>query len=332
MLNELGGAWDLPPKADENFGDPRLDPLRMKARLLIEGFDSRDVWGWKDPRNSLTLPFWQNLLPGLKTLIMVRNPLEVAYSMRERNGTSYSFGLRLWEIYNRRLIEAATAQQQLVTHYDLFFEDAESELRRIAHFIGLPDAEVANAAALVRRQKRHARFSIDNLIDARVSGEVIQFYRALISEAKGKTRSTSRGAKQGEPDLPAGAITRLNAAVPETIAQIQHLERELLAQAEARHKREVAQTAPTFKKSAATLSRRMSYFAIGVLVWRRAKRRETSYEIVCGSNCKLPRSLPGCWTSLKTQQPDFALRHAGKLQIRLPPSRQNFLPRSRGGC
>src|SRR6266566_1051018 len=239
LLNELGGAWDLPPKADENFGDPRLDPLRMKARLLIEGFDSRDVWGWKDPRNSLTLPFWQNLLPGLKTLIMVRNPLEVAYSMRERNGTSYSFGLRLWEIYNRRLIEAATAQQQLVTHYDLFFEDAESELRRIAHFIGLPDAEVANAAALVRRQKRHARFSIDNLIDARVSGEVIQFYRALISEAKGKIRSTSRGAKQGEPDLPAGAITRLNAAVPETIAQIQHLERELLAQAEARHKREV---------------------------------------------------------------------------------------------
>src|SRR5207248_2089696 len=126
LLNELGGAWDLPPKADEDFTDPRLDPLRMKARLLIEGFDLASVWGWKDPRNSLTLPFWQNLLPGLKTLIMVRNPLEVAYSMRERNGTSYSFGLRLWEIYNRRLIEAATGQQQLVTHYDLFFEDAES--------------------------------------------------------------------------------------------------------------------------------------------------------------------------------------------------------------
>ncbi|MGH7983771.1 MAG: glycosyltransferase [Candidatus Udaeobacter sp.] len=239
LLNELGGAWDLPPKADENFSDPRLDPLRMKAQLLIEGFDSTDVWGWKDPRNSLVLPFWQNLLPGLKTLIMVRNPLEVAYSMRERNGISYSFGLRLWEIYNRRLIEAATAQQQLVTHYDLFFEDPESELRRIAHFIGLPDAEVANAASLVRRQKRHARFSIDNLIDARVSSEVIQFYRALINEAKGKARSTSQGAKQGEPDLPAGAATRLNASVPETIAQIQHLERELLAQAEARHKREV---------------------------------------------------------------------------------------------
>jgi len=227
LLNELGGAWDLPPTADENFSDRRLGPLRMKARLLIEGFDSTDVWGWKDPRNSLTLPFWQDVLPGLKTLIIVRNPLEVAYSMRERNGTSYSFGLRLWEIYNRRLIEAATAQQHLVTHYDLFFEDPESELRRTAHFIGLPDAEVANAAALVRRQKRHTRFSIDDLIDARVSGEVIQFYRALISEAKGKTGKTSQGTKQGETHLLPGAVSRLDSFVPERIAHIQHLEREL---------------------------------------------------------------------------------------------------------
>ena len=70
-------------KGDENLSDERLDPLRMKARLLIEGFHSAQVWGWKDPRNSLTLPFWQDLLPGLKTLIIVRNPLEVAYSMRE---------------------------------------------------------------------------------------------------------------------------------------------------------------------------------------------------------------------------------------------------------
>ena len=66
LLNELGGAWDLPPKADENFKHPRLDLLRTKARLLVEGFDSATVWGWKDPRNSLTLPFWQDLLPKLE--------------------------------------------------------------------------------------------------------------------------------------------------------------------------------------------------------------------------------------------------------------------------
>src|SRR5213083_1877362 len=179
LLNMLGGAWDLPPKKDENFADTRLDPLRMKARLLIERFDSARVWGWKDPRNSLTLPFWQDLLQGLKTLIVVRNPLEVAYSMRERNGTSFSLGLRLWEIYNRRLLEMANEQQRLVTHYDLFFDDAETELRRIAEFTGLVHAGVHNAAALVKKRRRHTHFTMEHLIDARVAPGVIELYRAL---------------------------------------------------------------------------------------------------------------------------------------------------------
>jgi GT2 family glycosyltransferase/glycosyltransferase involved in cell wall biosynthesis len=244
LLSELGGAWDLPPEADENFAESRLDPLRMKAGLLIEGFRSADLWGWKDPRNSLTLPFWQDLLPGLKTLIVVRNPLEVAHSMRERNGTSYSFGLRLWEIYNQRLLQAASKKERLVTHYDSFFTDAKSELRRIARFAGLPDTELTSAAALVSPRRRHIHFTIDELIDARVSPEVIELYRALIAEAaprrKKKTHVTKAPsgdrAKSEEADLLPGAISRVNAFVPERIAQVEHLYRELLAQTEARHK------------------------------------------------------------------------------------------------
>jgi GT2 family glycosyltransferase/glycosyltransferase involved in cell wall biosynthesis len=248
LLNELGGAWDLPPKADEDFKHLRLGPLRQKARLLIDGFDSSSVWGWKDPRNSLTLPFWLDLLPGVKTLIMVRNPLEVAYSMKERNGTSYSFGLRLWEIYNRRLIDSATEQDRLVTHYDLFFTDAESELRRIAHFVGLPDKKVASAAALVTKRRRHTHFTIDQLIDARVSAEVIELYRALIAEASARRRKKakkatsppgSRRTKPAEADLLPGSVSRVNAVIPERIAQIEHLYGELLAQTEARHKAEI---------------------------------------------------------------------------------------------
>ncbi|PYJ04099.1 MAG: hypothetical protein DME95_09075, partial [Verrucomicrobia bacterium] len=245
LLNALGGAWDLPPKADENFTDPQLDPLRMKARLLIEGFNSAGVWGWKDPRNSLTLPFWHDVLPGLKTLIIVRNPLEAAHSMRERNGTSYSLGLRLWEIYNRRLIETANEQDRLVTHYDLFFVNAETELLRIAHFIGLPDAQVASAAALVKKRRRHTHFTLEHLIDARVAPEVIDLYRALISEAwapernKGKVAKSPETGSADEADLLPGSVSRLNAFVPERIAQIEHLYQELLAQAEARHKSQV---------------------------------------------------------------------------------------------
>ncbi len=260
LLNELGGAWDLPPRADENFTHARLDPLRMKARLLIEGFDSARVWGWKDPRNSLTLPFWQDLLQGLKTLIVVRNPLEVAYSMRERNGTSFSLGLRLWEIYNRRLIEIANRQQRLVTHYDLFFDDAETELRRIAEFTSLPHAGVHNAAALVKKRRRHTHFTVEHLIDARVAPGVIELYRALIGEASATGRNEAKMAKSretgspDEADLLPGSVSRLNAFVPERIAQIEHLYEELLAQAEARHKSQVEELAASLRDKSISLS------------------------------------------------------------------------------
>ncbi len=245
LLHELGGDWDLPPRFDESFTSSRLDPLRLKARLLIERFDWESVWGWKDPRNSLTLPFWQELLPGLKTLIIVRNPLEAAHSMRERNGTSYSFGLRLWEIYNRRLIETVNEKERLITHYDLFFQNAEAELRRIAQFVGLPDAKIRSAASLVTTRRRHTHFTVEQLIDARVSAEVIELYRALIAEAsptrenKVRMAKASQTAKQGEADLLPGAVSRINAFVPERMAQIEHLYQELLAQAETRHKAQV---------------------------------------------------------------------------------------------
>jgi GT2 family glycosyltransferase/glycosyltransferase involved in cell wall biosynthesis len=244
LLDALGGAWDLPPKTNENLSEERLDPLRMKARLLIEGFHSAQIWGWKDPRNSLTLPFWEDLLPGLKTLIIVRNPLEAAYSMRKRNGTSYAFGLRLWEIYNRRLIEAASKHERLVTHYDLFFENAEKELQRIGNFVGLPDAKIRRAVELVATKRRHTHFTIDQLVDAGVSGEVIELYRALIAQASPTRRTTSvgksaPGVKSHEIDLLPGAVSRLDSFVPDRFAQIEHLYGELLAQTEARHKAEM---------------------------------------------------------------------------------------------
>src|SRR5262249_43482650 len=257
LLAALGGAWDLPPKPDEGFTGPELNPFRLKARFRIEGYAPANVWGWKDPRTSLTLPFWKDLLPGLRTLIVVRNPLEVAHSMRERNGTSYSFALRLWEIYNRRLVEAVSEKDRLVTCYDAFFKDTESELRKILQFAGLKDTESRNAAALVSTRRRHTHFTIDELIDAGVSAEAIELYRSLIAEASpSKTRAAkvaSRHDTLSEPDLLPGSVSRLNTLVPERSAHIKHLERELLAQAEARHTREIEELSAHLKQTEARL-------------------------------------------------------------------------------
>ncbi len=256
LLSELGGAWDLPPKPNEDFTSARLDALRLKARLLVEEFDPTTVWGWKDPRNSLTLPFWQELLPGLKTVVVVRNPLEVAHSMRERNGTSYSFGLRLWEIYNRRLFEGTSGKERLITHYDLFFQQPEMELRRIMEFIGLPEGKTGSAAAFVAARKRHTHFTVEQLIDARVSPEVIDLYRALLAEASltKATKACVAKVSSMSADLLPGSISRLNTFVPERIAQVEHLYRELLAQAEARHKEQVEELSTQLRDKSITLA------------------------------------------------------------------------------
>jgi O-antigen biosynthesis protein len=255
LLSELGGAWDLPPMGDEDFTSARLDPMRLKARLLIEKFDPARVWGWKDPRNSLTLPFWQQLLPGMKIIVVVRNPLEVAHSMAARNRNSYSFGLRLWEIYNRRLLEAANGKSRLITHYELFFQQPESELERITDFMGLPDTKKSVAAALVAPRKRHTHFTIEQLINARVSEEVIDLYRTLIAEASsGKTGKTYVATSSSSNDvLLPGSISRLNTFVPEQIAKVEQLYNQLLTQAEARHAREMQNAAQELNNAATRL-------------------------------------------------------------------------------
>jgi len=167
--------------------------------------------------------------------------------MKERNGTSYSFGLRLWEIYSRRVIDAVNDHERLVTHYDFFFEDPESELRRIAQFIGLPDTKVATAAALVAKRRRHTHFTVDHLIDraCRPRSESI-FYRALIEEASvGRRKKTAAAtvlhpAKSEKADLLSGSVSRLMLVRPgKDGADRAALQSELLTQTETRHKAQV---------------------------------------------------------------------------------------------
>lgn len=41
-------------------------------------------WGWKDPRNTFTLPFWLDLFPDAKVIHIYRHPLDIANSLITR--------------------------------------------------------------------------------------------------------------------------------------------------------------------------------------------------------------------------------------------------------
>src|SRR5688572_24507433 len=122
ILDRFEGAWDHPPTLPARWeASAVLDTERQEAEALIRG--RAEPWGWKDPRNSLTAPFWKRLMPEMKVVVCLRNPLEVAASLRARGYTSTRFGLALWESYYRALAETVDGAGGLVTHYESFFSD-----------------------------------------------------------------------------------------------------------------------------------------------------------------------------------------------------------------
>ncbi len=98
-------GWSLKDivEVDSNFVE--------KARKLIEENAISDVWGWKDPRNTLFLDFWANLLPEAKFLLIYRSPWEVVDSLYRRGDKIFEtdpyLAIKSWIYYNQKIIEFA---------------------------------------------------------------------------------------------------------------------------------------------------------------------------------------------------------------------------------
>ena len=76
LLAASGGTWYAPPVTLRPMADITAD-----ATSILAAFDGREPWGWKDPRNAVTLSFWKSLLPSMKVLVCVRHPAETASSL-----------------------------------------------------------------------------------------------------------------------------------------------------------------------------------------------------------------------------------------------------------
>lgn len=187
ILDSYGAGWDLPPDWKRGWHlDGQLHGLKEDARRLISSLKEQGRWGWKDPRNSLMLPFWQTLLPELKVIVCLRNPLEVALSLRKRGNSSFALGFNLWRIYHERLLDALSEGQYLVTHYDAYFLRPLRELRRMLDFLELPasDQRVAHARSSSLKNLRHYSATIQDLRDAGASEHLIELYLGFCQLAK----------------------------------------------------------------------------------------------------------------------------------------------------
>ena len=75
ILNRQGGSWNNPPEFSAGWERrPEVETLTRQAKKLIKRLTVQHYWGWKDPRNSLTLPFWRRIVPDLKGCHLLEKP------------------------------------------------------------------------------------------------------------------------------------------------------------------------------------------------------------------------------------------------------------------
>ncbi|HMG34083.1 MAG TPA: sulfotransferase [Blastocatellia bacterium] len=222
LLVRLGGRWDSPPDLpDDWFVSPDLDDLRERARTVIrEDFSSDDLWAWKDPRSCLTLPFWQNLLPPLRYVICVRNPLDVALSLEKRDGLSITDGADLWVSYNKAVLRNTAGQLRLLVFYEDIMANWQREVSSLSTFVQFPDPsesmeKAAELAAFIELALQHNKSSLNDLLQSSAVCEAAkELYLGLLLY------------KELERD-PATAVDRRQAEVAELQSQISSLQTEI---------------------------------------------------------------------------------------------------------
>jgi hypothetical protein len=167
LLARHGGNWDEPPIFPPGWEtSPAIDDLKERGRTLIQDtFADAKLWGWKDPRNCLTLPFWQQLLPEMRYVVCLRNPVDVAHSLTQRNGFSAEKSSNLWLTYVTSALQYSDGHPRLIVFYEDLIDNLQRELRRLATFLGMPEraeqAEVKDKAQeFTEKGLQHSRTSI----------------------------------------------------------------------------------------------------------------------------------------------------------------------------
>ena len=144
LLENLDVRWDIPtvlPLTD--FRSPDLAELYARATAFLAKRMTRSrLVAMKDPRLSLLLPFWLtvagNMAVQVRFVVSVRNPIDVASSLAERNGFDMRKGLLLWVNHYyltlRHLLEQLA--EPLFVEYGQLLTHPMQEVRRLARFVG----------------------------------------------------------------------------------------------------------------------------------------------------------------------------------------------------
>ncbi|QLC22275.1 hypothetical protein HFP51_08860 [Parasphingopyxis sp. CP4] len=194
LLGEIGAKWHHLSWIDETAlrtGEQFAD-LRTKAAILLTSkFENCQSFAFKDPRTAVFLPFWLQVCDQIAAephfIIGVRNPLECAQSLHNRDGFHLVRGVLLWAKHMIDAIRWTQDHHQLCVGYQQMLSSPETELQRIADWLDLsPDPGRPSAIDeyrddfLDQRLRRHDSSAAELARSIMVPPFVAELYQQLV--------------------------------------------------------------------------------------------------------------------------------------------------------
>lgn len=210
-LRQAGGSWDNPTMIDDLLANESVrglvldyfrHSLQSPRQLFFLGWRNylqgqriatlTTPWGWKDPRNTYTLPLWLELFPDAKVIHIYRNGIDVAESLRVRWQKDLEYvqksyqrqkslftlvpklrpfplsvrcselgeGFNLWQKYVERaqFHVQALGERAIEIKYEDFLDEPFFHLKRLAQFSGVAadDQTLQKLVSQVRGSRSHA--------------------------------------------------------------------------------------------------------------------------------------------------------------------------------
>jgi len=136
ILARLGGDHYWVPDLPTGWAaTTALVEERRLAAELVAGLADRAPWGFKDPRAMLVLELWLDIIPRLRVVLCLRNPLEVAQSIATRGRTEVDDALQWWGRCYNACVPRLPRDAVVVAH-ERVLDDPRRELQRIVAMLG----------------------------------------------------------------------------------------------------------------------------------------------------------------------------------------------------
>ncbi|MEG4585263.1 sulfotransferase [Microcoleus sp. MOSTC5] len=99
-------GWTESERLDLQKLNTNIEPAKQ---LVKSRSNHSELWGWKDPRTSLMLDFWNQIIPNARYLFVYRYPWDVTDSILRLNIPFFSQNpescLKIWKFYNSHILQ-----------------------------------------------------------------------------------------------------------------------------------------------------------------------------------------------------------------------------------